>query len=221
MMFTLLTYLFWLIISVTMEVIGTLLLPQTDNFKNKSVTLLCMVCYVMSFYALSMLMDAVTPVVAYAVWSGFGIVMIALMSSIFYQMRSSVLEKVGDLLHRGRSDCDSGLTGENMKIDALSLRVRQLRDNYLQAKPFVSARRALNVTRVYKENPGMDNTLLRALAFRRACENAPLYVADNELIVSHPAGGARGGEISPEISWRLGRRRAGYPPAAGAGPVSD
>ena len=42
-----------------------------------------------------MLMDAVTPVVAYAVWSGFGIVMIALMSSIFYQMRSSVLEKVG------------------------------------------------------------------------------------------------------------------------------
>lgn len=95
MMFTLLTYLFWLIISVTMEVIGTLLLPQTDNFKNKSVTLLCMVCYVMSFYALSMLMDAVTPVVAYAVWSGFGIVMIALMCSIFYQMRSSVLEKVG------------------------------------------------------------------------------------------------------------------------------
>ena len=89
-----------------------------------------------------------------------------------------------------------------MKIDALSLRVRQLRDNYLQAKPFVSARRAISVTRVYKENPGMDNTLLRALAFRRACENAPLYVADNELIVSHPAGGARGGEISPEISWR-------------------
>ena len=89
-----------------------------------------------------------------------------------------------------------------MKIDALSLRVRQLRDNYLQAKPFVSAQRAISVTRVYKENPGMDNMLLRALAFRRACENAPLYVADNELIVSHPAGGARGGEISPEISWR-------------------
>lgn len=48
----------------------------------------------------------------------------------------------------------------------------------------------------------MNNSLLRALAFRRACETAPLHVAQNELIVSHPAGGARGGEVSPEISWR-------------------
>ncbi|CZW62736.1 choline trimethylamine-lyase [Enterobacter cloacae] len=89
-----------------------------------------------------------------------------------------------------------------MNTEHLSLRVIQLRDKYLQAKPFISAHRAVSVTEVYKENPGMDNTLLRALAFRRACEKAPLYVADNELIVSHPAGGARGGEVSPEISWR-------------------
>ncbi len=89
-----------------------------------------------------------------------------------------------------------------MHTDALSPRVTQLRDTYLRAKPFISAHRARNVTAVYRENPGMNNSLLRALAFRRACEHAPLYVAENELIVSHPAGGARGGEISPEISWR-------------------
>lgn len=89
-----------------------------------------------------------------------------------------------------------------MHTDALSPRVTQLRDTYLRAKPFISAHRARNVTAVYRENPGMNNSLLRALAFRRACEYAPLYVAENELIVSHPAGGARGGEISPEISWR-------------------
>lgn len=94
-MFTLLTYLFWLIISVTMEAIGTLLLPKTDNFKNIPLTVLCLVCYVISFYALSMLMEAISPVVAYAVWSGMGIVTITLMSSVFYQMRSSILEKVG------------------------------------------------------------------------------------------------------------------------------
>ena len=89
-----------------------------------------------------------------------------------------------------------------MHTDTLSPRVNRLRELYLRAKPFISAHRARNVTAVYRENPGMNNSLLRALAFRRACEHAPLYVADNELIVSHPAGGARGGEISPEISWR-------------------
>ncbi|HAS1236996.1 DMT family transporter [Enterobacter cloacae] len=94
-MFTLLTYLFWLIISVTMEVIGTLLLPKTDNFKNIPLTIQCLVCYVISFYALSMLMGAISPVTAYALWSGMGIVMITLMSSLFYQLRSSILEKVG------------------------------------------------------------------------------------------------------------------------------
>lgn len=89
-----------------------------------------------------------------------------------------------------------------MNTRPLSPRVDRLRAAFLQAKPFVSAQRAVSVTRVYQANPGMNNSLLRALAFRHACENAPLYVADNELIVSHPAGGARGGEVSPEISWR-------------------
>lgn len=89
-----------------------------------------------------------------------------------------------------------------MNSKPLPSRVERLRDAFLQAKPFISAHRAVSVTRVYQANPGMDNILLRALAFRHACENAPLYVAENELIVSHPAGGARGGEVSPEISWR-------------------
>lgn len=89
-----------------------------------------------------------------------------------------------------------------MNTETLTQRVHCLRDNYLRAKPFVSAQRAKIVTEVYKANPGMNNLMLRALAFRKACENAPLYVADHELIISHPAGGARGGEVSPEISWR-------------------
>ncbi len=92
-----------------------------------------------------------------------------------------------------------------MTTEMLSLRVVQLRDAYLQAKPFVSAHRAVSVTRVYKDNPGMNNSLLRALAFQRACETAPLHVAQNELIVSHPAGGARGEKFrqkSAGAGWR-------------------
>jgi small multidrug resistance pump len=94
-MFTILMSICWLFIAVTMEVIGTLLLPKTKNFKVKSLTVLCLTSYVISFYALSMLMEGVPPVVAYSVWSGMGIVMITLLSSLLYQLQSSPMEKVG------------------------------------------------------------------------------------------------------------------------------
>lgn len=81
-------------------------------------------------------------------------------------------------------------------------RIESLRERYLQARPFISAARARAVTEVYRQNPGMPTLLLRAMAFRRACQTAPLVIEQDELIISHPAGGARGGEISPEIAWR-------------------
>lgn len=81
-------------------------------------------------------------------------------------------------------------------------RITFLREQYFKAKPFISVSRAQTVTEVYKNNPGLDLITLRALAFRRACERAPLWIGERELIISHPAGGPRGGEISPEISWR-------------------
>ena len=81
-------------------------------------------------------------------------------------------------------------------------RIDALKAQYFSAKPFISVSRAQAVTEVYKNNPGLDLIMLRALAFRRACERAPLWIAENELIISHPAGGPRGGEVSPELSWR-------------------
>jgi len=94
-MINILSYLFWLFISVSMEVIATLLLPKTNNFKIRSLAVLCLICYAISFYALSMLMGWISPVVAYAIWSGMGIVMITLLGSVFYPLRSSALEKLG------------------------------------------------------------------------------------------------------------------------------
>lgn len=85
---------------------------------------------------------------------------------------------------------------------ALSPRVARLRADYLASKPNVSASRALAFTEIYKRHPGMPLIKLRALAFRRACETAPLAIFPEELIVSHPAGRRRGGEVSPDIAWR-------------------
>ena len=87
-------------------------------------------------------------------------------------------------------------------MNQLSPRIKKLRNNYFRARPFISVSRAQAVTEVYKANPGLEINTLRALAFLRACATAPLWIGEDELIISHPAGGARGGEVSPEISWR-------------------
>jgi len=91
---------------------------------------------------------------------------------------------------------------KNAADTGLSPRVNRLRERYLAARPFISATRARAVTDIYRQHPGMPKILLRAMAFRRACQTASLVIGEDELIISHPAGGARGGEISPEISWR-------------------
>lgn len=90
----------------------------------------------------------------------------------------------------------------NNIMQQLHPRIHRLRTRYLQAKPFISATRARAVTEIYRRYPGMPTLLLRAMAFRRACQLAPLVIQDDELIISHPAGAARGGEVSPEIAWR-------------------
>ena len=83
----------------------------------------------------------------------------------------------------------------------LTDRIDALKAQYFSAKPFISVSRAQAVTEVYKTTPA-GSDYVTALAFRRACERAPLWIAENELIISHPAGGPRGGEVSPELSWR-------------------
>ena len=48
----------------------------------------------------------------------------------------------------------------------------------------------------------MPTILLRAKAFRHACETAPILIQDDELIVGHPCGKPRAGAFSPDIAWR-------------------
>ncbi|MTD26994.1 choline trimethylamine-lyase [Erwinia sorbitola] len=87
-------------------------------------------------------------------------------------------------------------------MEGLTPRLQRLRNNYLEARPSVSIYRALAFTRVVKANPGMPTILLRAKAFRHACETAPILIQDDELIVGHPCGKARAGAFSPDIAWR-------------------
>lgn len=87
-------------------------------------------------------------------------------------------------------------------IEGLTPRIQHLRERYLQVRPSVSIWRALAFTEVTKANPGMPTILLRAKAFRHACETAPILIQDEELIVGHPCGKPRAGAFSPDIAWR-------------------
>lgn len=88
------------------------------------------------------------------------------------------------------------------EINELTPRLARLRENYLNATPSIAINRALAFTEVTKEHFGLPRIVLRAKCFRRACETAPLLIQDDELIVGHPSGRPRAGQVSPDIAWR-------------------
>lgn len=84
-MLSTLTGLLWLFISIVLEVLATSLLPKTNSFRRWGVTLGVMVIYTCCFYALSKAMLVLSVGLAYALWSGLGIVMINLIGVIIYR----------------------------------------------------------------------------------------------------------------------------------------
>ncbi len=99
--------------------------------------------------------------------------------------------------------CCSGIAeGATRKKYELPERIQRLKDAYLQVKPSIAIGRALAFTEVTRKNPGLPNILRRALAFKKACEDAPLLIQVDELIVGHPCGKPRAGAFSPDIAWK-------------------
>ena len=78
----------------------------------------------------------------------------------------------------------------------------RLKENFLKQVPTITMFRARAVTELTKANPGMPKIELRAKAFRRCCETAPLVIQDDELVVGAPCGAPRAGAFSPDLAWR-------------------
>ncbi len=88
------------------------------------------------------------------------------------------------------------------QIDRLPERIQRLKDAYLNVKPSLVINRAKAFTEITKKFQGLSPILVRAMAFRKACEDGPLLIQPDELIIGHPNGKARAGSFSPDISWR-------------------
>ncbi|MGO3927943.1 SMR family transporter [Rhodopseudomonas pseudopalustris] len=70
------TYVF-LLIAIIAEVIGTTFLKLSDGFTKLGPTLVTVVGYGVSFYFLSLTLRTLPTGIAYAIWSGVGVVLIA------------------------------------------------------------------------------------------------------------------------------------------------
>ena len=74
-----------LFIAIALEVVGTMLLPASQNFTKIVPTSALLISYGMSFYFLAIVSQKLPLSIVYASWSGIGIFSIAILSYIFYK----------------------------------------------------------------------------------------------------------------------------------------
>ncbi|SIT77974.1 DMT family transporter [Pontibaca methylaminivorans] len=79
-------YLF-LMIAVLFETIGTSALEASQQFTRPWPSALVIVAYAIAFYMLSMTLRVMPVGIVYALWSGFGIIFIALIGFVVFKQR--------------------------------------------------------------------------------------------------------------------------------------
>lgn len=75
----------YLSLAIAAEVIGTSALKASDEFTKLWPSLIVVLGYGVAFYLLSLVLKTVPIGVAYAVWSGAGIVLIAVIGALFFK----------------------------------------------------------------------------------------------------------------------------------------
>jgi small multidrug resistance pump len=71
--------------AIVCKVIGTLLLPATQNFTRIVPTVTMILCYAIAFYCLTFAIREIPIAIVYAIWSGIGVFLIAVFSAFFYK----------------------------------------------------------------------------------------------------------------------------------------
>lgn len=85
----------YLAIAILAEVIGTSALKASNGFTIWVPSTVVVVAYGVSFYFLSLALRAIPMGVAYAIWSGVGIVLISSIGWVFFRQRLDAAAIVG------------------------------------------------------------------------------------------------------------------------------
>ena len=84
-----------LFLAIIFEVMGTMLLPVSQNFTKLLPSSILLISYGISFYLLAVVTQKLPLSVVYATWSGMGVFTVALLSYIFYKQTLSWQSIVG------------------------------------------------------------------------------------------------------------------------------
>lgn len=84
-----------LAIAIVLEVTGTAFLQKSEQFTRLAPTILMALAYVLSFYFLSLALKSIPLGIAYAMWAGLGIVLVALIGFMLFGQALDLAAVVG------------------------------------------------------------------------------------------------------------------------------
>jgi pyruvate formate-lyase/glycerol dehydratase family glycyl radical enzyme len=105
-------------------------------------------------------------------------------------------------------------------LSPVTERVRGIREKYRTTRPRVCIARYKIVTEFYQQNPQLQGILKRAKNFKNICENIPVLINKDEVIVGWQATSFRACALYPETSfnWFLDELQSGSIPLREADP---
>ena len=81
--------------AIALEVLGTTLLQRSEQFTRLAPTVGMAVCYLASFYLLSVSLKVLPLGVAYAIWSAFGVALVAMIGLVVFGQRLDLPAVIG------------------------------------------------------------------------------------------------------------------------------
>ncbi len=84
-----------LAVAITFEVVGTTALKLSDGFTKAGPSILALACYAVAFYCLAVAMRTLPAGIVYAIWSGLGIFLIAIIGWLYLGQSLDVPAVIG------------------------------------------------------------------------------------------------------------------------------
>lgn len=81
--------------AIVFEVLGTSAMQAAQHFSKLVPTLVMVVCYAIAFYLLSYTLRVIPVGIAYAIWSGLGIVLISLVGYVVFGQKLDLAAILG------------------------------------------------------------------------------------------------------------------------------
>jgi small multidrug resistance pump len=85
----------FLLAAIVFETIGTSFLKQSEQFTRLVPSLATCLCYVGAFYLLSLSLKTIPVGIAYAIWSGIGIVLISIIGVVAFKQHLDLAACLG------------------------------------------------------------------------------------------------------------------------------